>query len=177
MSSLTTLARPYARAAFELARERDTLGDWSRALAAASVAASEPRMADWLASPDLDRAAASDLILEAAGRPEDGRFARFLGVLAENDRLALLPEVAALFEELRQEAENRLSVRVVSALPLSEDQSERLGAALARRYDREIELHNEVDRKVLGGAVIYAGDEVIDGSLRGRLNRLENSLT
>ena len=85
-------------------------------------------------------------------------------------------EIAALYKQLRAEAEKRLDVRVVSAVPLDEAQAERMKAALARRFEREISLHNEIDPEVLGGAVIYAGDQVIDGSLKGRLNRLQASL-
>jgi F-type H+-transporting ATPase subunit delta len=96
--------------------------------------------------------------------------------MAENDRLELLPEVSRLFVALREQVEKRLTVRVVSALALEADQAERLGAALAKRFAREIELHNEVDPALLGGAVVYAGDQVIDGSVRGRLTRLESSL-
>ena len=81
-----------------------------------------------------------------------------------------------LFRELREEAENRLFVRVVSAVALDDEQSARMKDALARRYEREIELENEVDPGVIGGAIVYAGDQVIDGSLRGRLNKLSNSL-
>ncbi len=115
-------------------------------------------------------------IEDAAKGDLDPAFKRYLAVMGDNDRLPLLPEVSRLYAELREEAENRLKVRVVSAVPLDEDQSSRMSAALAKRFEREIELHNDVDSDVLGGAVIYAGDEVIDGSLRGRLGRLEHSL-
>jgi F-type H+-transporting ATPase subunit delta len=97
-------------------------------------------------------------------------------VLAVNDRLPLLPQVHDLFRELRNEAENRLQVRVVSAVPLDDEQAGRMKAALAERFKCEIELENEVNDGVIGGAVVYAGDQVIDGSLRGRLQKLSNSL-
>ena len=87
-----------------------------------------------------------------------------------------LPEITRIFRKLREEAENRLRVRVVSAVALDEDQAGRLTAALASRFECEIELDNEIDAEVIGGAVVYAGDQVIDGSLRGRLNKLSNSL-
>ena len=81
-----------------------------------------------------------------------------------------------LYRRLREEAEKRLSVKVVSAIPLDEDQASRMREALARRFDCEVALENEVDAAVIGGAVVYAGDQVIDGSLRGRLQKLSNSL-
>ena len=98
-------------------------------------------------------------------------------MLSENGRLSLLPQICVLYRQLRQQAEKRLHVRVVSAIPLEEGQKERMSAALVRRFDSDIELENEIDAGVLGGAVIYAGDQVIDGSLRGRLTRLQNSLS
>lgn len=176
MSSLTTLARPYAKAAFEAARGAGRLGDWAAALEAAAAAVSVPAMADWLASPALEPERAVAMVLEAAGADEQADFRRFLEVLSENERLPLLPDVFELFAVLRQAAENRLEVRVVSAVALDEDQAERMSAALARRFERTIALRNEVDAGLLGGAVIYAGDEVIDGSVFGRLRRLQGSL-
>ena len=174
MSSLETLARPYAKAAFELAHQQGALAEWSEALSAASHAVGDDTLSTWLGSPDVDRAKAVDIVSATAGGGEP--FARFLAVLADNDRLTLLPQVSARFGKLRQRAENRLDVRVVSAVALDDDQASRLSAALAKRFDCDISLSNEVDASVLGGAVIYAGDQVIDGSLKGRLENLESSL-
>lgn len=176
MSSLTTLARPYAKAAFEVAHGHGRLPEWHVALATAALVVADEAVAGWLKSPELDPQQVIRLIGEATGGELDEHFTRFLAVLADNDRLALLPAVNELFGELRAEAENRLEVRVVSAYPLADDQAERMKAALAKRYERTIELRNEVDAGMLGGAVIYAGDEVIDGSVRGRLSRLQGSL-
>jgi F-type H+-transporting ATPase subunit delta len=100
-----------------------------------------------------------------------------MGVLADNDRLSLCSEISRMFEQLRADAEKRLNVRVVSAVALQEADIQRMRSALAKRFDREITLSNEVDADVLGGAIIYAGDQVIDGSLLGRLKRLETSLS
>jgi F-type H+-transporting ATPase subunit delta len=176
MSDLRTLARPYAKAAFEVAEDQGRLPEWGAALEAAAAVVADPVMADWLASPELDGAQAQVLILEAVGEVADDTFRRFLGVLSHYERLPLLGEISELYDGLREKAENRLDVRVVSAVPLAEDQASRLREALARRFERTVELHNEVDGSVVGGAVIYAGDEVIDGSVRGRLERLQQSL-
>lgn len=176
MSSLTTLARPYAKAAFELAESSDALGAWGQALANTAVAASDETLVEWLESPELDRKKAVALMSDVAGEAGDTSFERFLEVLAANERLVLLPQISKLFSELRAEAENRLDVRVVSAIPLDDDQVGRMTAALAKRFDCSITLKNDVDADVLGGAVIYAGDQVIDGSLRGRLGKLESVL-
>ncbi len=176
MSSLTTLARPYAKAAFDLARERQELADWSAWLLVGSEVVADEAVTDWLTMPTLDRTQPVQLIADAARVEVDSHYGRFLGVLAENDRLGLLPEITVLFNRLRQGAEGRLRVKVVSAIPLQGDQAERMSAALQKRFECEVELENEVDAGVLGGAIIYAGDQVIDGSLKGRLDRLQNSL-
>ncbi len=176
MSSLTTLARPYAKAAFELAEAEQALTGWDEMLGLASEIVSEPSMANLLGSPDFCNAQAVNLIIEVSGDAFNQRFQDFLKVLADNDRLSLLPQISGLYQALREEAENRLSVKVVSAIALDEDQAGRMQQALARRFDCEIELENEIDAEIIGGAVVYAGDQVIDGSLRGRLQKLSNSL-
>lgn len=177
MSSLTTLARPYAKAAFELAQGQGALGEWDQLLNTAGQAASESSMTALLGNPLAESSQAIGIITEALGEEADSRFVNFIGVLGDNDRLSLLPEIAELFRGLREEAEKRLSVKVVSAIALEDDQAERMKAALAARFDREIEMVSEIDASVLGGAVIYAGDQVIDGSLRGRLQKLEADLS
>ena len=177
MSSLTTLARPYSKAAFELARSDDNLAGWDDMLSAAAAVTADEGMARWLQSPHSTAAKAVDIVVEALGGDVDSRFQGYLGVLADNDRLSLCSEISGLFEQLRQEAEKRLRVRVVSAAILQDWDVERMQSALAKRFDREITLNNEIDPEVLGGAIIYAGDQVIDGSLLGRLNRLESSLS
>ena len=177
MSNLTTLARPYAKAAFELALGDGKLPDWDGWLSAVAAATTEADMVTWLQSPYYDAAKAVKILLEVLGEDVDARFQGYLGVLADNNRLLLCGEVHRLFSQLRQAAEKRLEVKVVSAVELDESQAERMRDALARRLDREITLDNQVDPTVLGGAVVYAGDQVIDGSLKGRLERLESSLS
>lgn len=176
MSSLTTLARPYAKAAFELARAQGDLAGWDELLSASASVTRNEAMTQWLKSPHVDKDHVVQIMNEAAGGKMDKHFKGYLGVLAANDRLSLLPEVTALFRRLREDAEKRLRVRVVSAIPLEEDQAERMRAALTIRFEREIELDNEIDTSMLGGAVVYAGDQVIDGSLKGRLENLQSSL-
>ena len=176
MSSLTTLARPYAKAAFELAEAEQALTGWDDMLGLARDIVTEPSMASLLGNPDFSNTQAVELITGVAGEAFDRRFQDFLKVLTDNDRLSLLPQICELYQALREEAENRLSVKVVSAIPLDEEQTGRMQQALARRFDCEIELENEIDADIIGGAVVYAGDQVIDGSLRGRLQKLSNSL-
>jgi len=176
MSSLTTMARPYAKAAFELALGDNKLAGWEDMLGAVTQVTADKAMIAWLKSPHATASKAVDIIIEALGGEVDARFQAYLGVLADNDRLLLCGEITRLYRKLRQQAEKRLEVRVVSAIPLQDSQSERMQKALAKRLDCEITLDNDVDPGVLGGAIIYAGDQVIDGSILGRLKRLEVSL-
>jgi F-type H+-transporting ATPase subunit delta len=173
---LATLARPYAKAAFELARDEQALGAWDDMLGLAAAIVSDESMARLLDNPDVGRSSVVGILTEAAGEAFSERFKGYLGVLAGNDRLPLLPQIGSLYGVLRAEAESRLRVKVVSAVPLDEGQSARLREALAQRFDCEIELENEIDADVIGGAVVYAGDQVIDGSLRGRLSKLASNL-
>jgi F-type H+-transporting ATPase subunit delta len=176
MSSLETLARPYAKAAFELAQQEQALARWDEMLVLAGDIAADETMQGLLESPHISSEKVVGIITDAAGEAFDDRFRDFLSVLGSSGRLPLLPEVSGLFRQLREEAEKRLSVKVVSAVPLSADQSESLRNALARRMACEIMLENEIDKSVIGGAVVYAGDQVIDGSLRGKLEKLSASL-
>lgn len=176
MSALTTLARPYAKAAFQLAQADKALEAWDDMLALAALIAGDETVSRLLVNPEVSSEQATGLISDAAGEAFNDRFNGFLSVLAENGRLPLLGEIARIYARLRQEAERRLVARVVSAVELSDDERKRLQAALSRRYDADVQLENEIDPAVIGGAMIYAGDEVIDGSLAGRLRKLEQSL-
>jgi F-type H+-transporting ATPase subunit delta len=176
MSSLTTLARPYAKAAFELARDEKALAAWDDMLRLAGEMVTEKTVAVLLESPHVSQAEVVKILSDAAGSAFSGKFTDFLSVLAANGRLSLLPQATTLFRQFRETEENRLSVRVVSVVPLDEGQASRLKEALARRFECEIELDNEIDKNVIGGAVVYAGDQVIDGSLRGKLEKLSATL-
>lgn len=171
-----TLARPYARAAFDLARANGAMDDWSSNLALAAGIAADPQMAglgnDPRVAPDaLVRLHCPD------GVAEGSVFARFLKVLAENRRLVLLPEVAECFDGLRRAAERVAKVRLVCAAQPADGQVEALTGALRSRLDSAVELTVDVDPDILGGAIIDLGGEVIDGSVRARLEQLRSALT
>lgn len=171
-----TLARPYARAAFELAKADGLLADWSQRLAFSAQSAATPAIAQALTDPKLGAAKLVSLVLPE-GDTADGTFGHFLAVLAENKRLSLLPDITAQYELLRADAERRINARVRTAVVLDESQLDALRAALKRRFGRDIDISNEVDPDVLGGAIIDTGDVVIDGSVRGRLAKLQGLLT
>ena len=176
MSNTTTLARPYAKAAFELAGADSATGRWNEMLVLASALVTDETMANLLQSPQLTSQQVVQVLSDTGGEAFDSRFRDFLAVLSENKRFPLLPEITELYQRLQEEADKLLRVRVVSAFELDEDQATRLKDALARRFEREILLESEVDKSVIGGAVVYADGQVIDGSLKDRLAKLSNSL-
>ena len=173
MSQALTLARPYARAAFAIARDANALPAWSDALAFAARVAADPAVAALLGNPGLTQADATTLL---APDGADALFGNFLGLLFENRRLSLLPEITGQFDELRFEAERVVKARVTSAIELPAAELATIKAALAKRFGREVEVETAVDESLIGGAVIDAGDVVIDGSLKGKLGRLQAAL-
>lgn len=176
MAQAITLARPYARAAFEVAHAAGSLDSWSHSLAFAAAVAADPRVVDLDNDPRVKPEQIVALHLPD-GVASDAPFAQFLAELVENRRVALLPEVAELFEGYKRESESQLLVKVTSAMALDAAQSEQLKASLKRRFKREIELETEIDASLLAGVVIDTGSEVIDGSARGRLERMASALT
>ncbi|GAB2554248.1 F0F1 ATP synthase subunit delta [Rhodanobacter koreensis] len=176
MAQAITLARPYARAAFEVAHAAGSLAAWSQALAFAAAVAKDPRVADLGTDPRVLPAQLVALHLPA-GMVADAPFAQFLGEMAEQRRMALLPEVADLYEAFKRESESQLLVKVTSAMALDAAQAEQLKVSLKRRFKREIELETQVDASLLAGVVIDTGSEVIDGSARGRLAKLAGALS
>lgn len=175
MSHNLTLARPYARAAFGIARDHGRLSAWSSLLGFAAAVAGDERGRALIAHPSLDQDTQLGLLLPQGG--SDPNFRQFLVLLAGNRRLSLLPEIAALYEQLRADEERVLKVTITSAVELGEAEVARMTESLKRRFGREIQVTRAVDPELLGGAVIDAGDVVIDGSLRTKLRRLETTLT
>jgi F-type H+-transporting ATPase subunit delta len=171
-----TIARPYARAAFAHASAAKDFASWSKLLGAAAAGAADPRVARLIGNPHVTGEELVELLgglsKQAAG--EGGR--NFLKTLAENRRLALLPEIAAQFEKLRADVEGLVDVLVIAAREIAAPQRKKLEAALAKRLGREVRMHTRIDESLLGGAIVQAGDLVIDGSLKGRLERLGSAL-
>mgnify|MGYP001572281411 CR=1 FL=1 len=194
MAERITVARPYAKAAFETASARRQLAEWSRALAAAAAGVGEPAVQTLLGSPKLPKERLAQIFIELVGQelgetatapslargprldPIGDSGANFIRLLAENRRLGLLPEIAQGFEQLRADAERTIEATVRSASPLGDQERAALAQALKKRLDREVTLKCEIDPRLIGGAVIRAGDLVIDGSVRGKLERLSLAL-
>ncbi len=185
MADTNTIARPYAKAAFELARENDELAAWSEALATASDMLADGRVVSFLANPALTEAKQLEFLtgLFAAGGTAavlDGSNTHgrnFLKLLLENDRIGVLPDIATHFDTLKSDVENTVDVTVTSAVPMSSEQQAQVITALQKRLGRSVNLTTEIDKDLIGGAVIRAGDVVIDGSLRARLEGLARALT
>ena len=177
MAESLTIARPYAQAAFLFAEQHHTLKDWSEMLALLAAISSDPAMAAVIDNPQLTETQVADLFISIGGERVNEKCQNFIRLLAENGRLQLLPDIAAAFEVQRREAEHTVQAQLVTAYPASETQKDAVIAALKKRLERDIELECSTDPGLLGGAIIHAGDLVIDGSIRGKLERLGNALT
>jgi F-type H+-transporting ATPase subunit delta len=173
MAERITTARPYAKALFALAR--NSLAATSTALQRAATVVVDPQVRGLLGNPHVTPEQLAGLVNDIAKFDDDGR--NFITLLAQNRRLGFLPEIAAVFEQMKAEVENAVDVDVVAAASLTPEQEARYAAALQKRLGRQVRLHTRVDGNLLGGAVLKAGDLVIDGSLKGRLERLATELT
>ena len=177
MADKLTVARPYARAAFAEARGEDRLAPWSQALKVAAQVVQDARVASLLDNPRVTAAELAELVIGIAG-PELGEHGKnFVRTLAANHRLAYLPEISARFDVLKDAAQGVADVTVTSAAALDEARQKKFTAALEKRLKRKVRLHCEVDPGLIGGAILRAGDLVIDGSLSTRLERIAYELT
>jgi len=174
MSQNLTLARPYARAAFALAQGEGRSADWSRALAFATRVAADPQAQALLAHPQLS---SGDAVALVGVDGADETFVRFLSLLADNRRLPLLAEITGLFEQQLAEANHVVKAQVTSASALPDSELATIKAALQKRFGRDVEIETAIDASLIGGAVIDAGDVVIDGSLKGQLAQLQHALS
>lgn len=176
MSELATLARPYAAAVFKQAKETGTVDDWSGTLAFLAQLMAEPVVKNAASNPKLGRHAFAALVVDvcAQGLSEQGKNLIFL--LAENGKLSLAGHIAALFEQYRAEEAGVLDARVASAFPLDDAETKKLAKALQKALGKKVRLEVSVDRALIGGIVVRAGDKVIDGSIKGQLQRLARRL-
>jgi len=176
MAERTTVGRPYADAAFQIAREQNALPRWSEMVKLAEAIATDAQMADLLASPKLDASEKASLLLSVAGDRFTDDMRNFVRVLTEADRIELLPEIRALFEALRNDAEGVAQATIETALPLSDAQLAEITAALSKRFGKRIETSTSINPALIGGARIAVGDAVIDGSVRGKLETMKHAL-
>ena len=177
MSDFETAARPYAKAIFELATGEGNLQGWGDSLQVAAVVASDVDMQAMFELPSMLASEQCELFLSVMTGVKDAPevsadFKNLVALLAENNRLAVLPSIATIFETLKQEAEGKIEVHVRTAQKLSAKQQEAMAKSLAKKLGKEISVTTEIDESLIAGAIVRAGDMVIDGSAKGSLNRL-----
>ncbi|MBK8452919.1 MAG: F0F1 ATP synthase subunit delta [Thiofilum sp.] len=177
MSELTTAARPYAKAVFEMAQESGNLAGWSEQLAALAQVISTEDSAALLNNPRLSQDQKIQVLTEVLGSTVKDDGSNLLKVLGENNRFVLVPEISRLYEELKAQAEGAIEAELTSAMELTADQQNAIAAALQKRLGREVKLVAKVDPSLMAGAVVRAGDLVIDGSIQSRLNELKAALS
>ena len=176
MINTQTLARPYAKAAFEFASAAGTTESWSKMLNLAAIAVEVPEVAALLNDPRLTSESKVQGLVRLLGDDADEAFRNYVQTLGENDRLSVLPTVWELYEDIKAQAEKTLEAEVETAFELSNEQLQTLAAALSKRLDRTVNLQQAVNPALIGGVLIRAGDVVVDGSVRGKLNKLAEAL-
>jgi F-type H+-transporting ATPase subunit delta len=183
MADNITVARPYARALFELANDAGTLGPWSESLTIAGQLLADKPLVEYLGNPEFNDEQRLDFLTGLFAKAgagvfagEDRRGTNFVKLLLENGRAAVMPEISTHFEALKAKVENSVDATVTSVTKLSDKQVDEIATALKARLGRDVRIETEIDENLIGGAVIRAGDVVIDGSLRARLEGLATAL-
>ncbi len=176
MAELRTLARPYAKAAFEFANASGQLTQWAESLATLSAVCQTKPLQALIASPSETAAVKAKKLLDVCGDTINSATGNLVNLLAENKRLALLPELYELFNELKLEQESSVDVLVKSAFPISTELENKLSSALKEKLKREVSVETTVDDTLVGGVLIKAGDIVIDDSIKGRLAKLSEAM-
>jgi len=172
MAELSTLARPYAKAAFEYARANNQLSQWAEQLATAAAVVSDNGMKMALNDPSLTAEQQARMLSDVCGDALSAPVRNFIAVLAGNKRLGLLPEIHVLYVQFKANQEKTVDVEVISAFDLADSTRDKLADVLGKKLERQVKVRTSTDSNLLGGVLIRAGDLVIDGSVRGRLNKL-----
>ena len=176
MAEKSTIARPYAQAAFDLAQEAGDLKKWSDMLQFAASVAADKQMSSLFDSPKLSEEQLVELFFSVCEGQLNPASQNFIRVLTENKRLNVLPEIATMYEKHRAEAEKSVEAEVISAFPLSDALQKQLTEALKNRLGRDVNLVTSIDESLIGGAIIRAGDFVFDASVSEQLDKLTTAL-
>jgi len=174
MQENTTIARPYAQAAFEEARQGNKLQAWSDMLSFLGVVIADPQMHKFIHDPRVPRTRLLDLISDLCGDRLFKEGQNFVKLLVEAGRIQHAPEIARLFDELRADAEGVVDVDVISAYPLEGEEEKVIAQAVTQRTGKQVKLTARIDKALIGGVIVRVGDMVIDASLQGRLRQLAN---
>lgn len=177
MQDTFTLARPYAKAAFEFALTHEAVSVWEQFLLTAEHVMKDPQIVAFQRNPDTNEEQLLELLQGVFGKTTDEFMNHFLKLLAKRKRLALLPTIARVYHDYKSEYEKQVDVDVFSVAALSPTQLQQLSQKLEARLHRKITIHQHLEPSLIGGMLVRAGDFVIDGSLRGRLRRLTYALT
>jgi F-type H+-transporting ATPase subunit delta len=176
MAELSTLARPYAKAVFEYAESRGELEQWSKTLGVLSSVVADTSVQKVLTNPDYTTQQQAATLSEICAEELNEKSSNLLNLLAENRRLQLLPYIREQFDVLKLQRLQSVDVELISAKPLDADAQDKLSQALSRRLDRSVNVSTSVDESLIGGVLVRAGDTIIDGSIRGRLTKLAETL-
>ncbi len=176
MAELTTIARPYAKAAFQYALDAQDLSGWARQLATLAGASQYGAMVEVIASPSRSAEQQAKTLIDACGDELSEPVRNYVQLLAQNKRLILLPEIHELFEALKHLQEQSVEVELTTAFELADADQENLAKALEQKLKRKVSVRAEVDQELLAGVIVKAGDLVIDGSMRGRLEKLAKAI-
>ena len=177
MAETITIARPYAEAAFRLAREKQAFGPWSEMLRLLDVVVRDERVARCIGDPNVSGQQLESLVLGVCGEQLDGAGRNFVQVLIDNDRLAVMPAIVGLFEQLKREHEGVLEVQIFSAFAIDDAQVDLLVKKLESKYQRKVRAEVSIDTQLIGGVKIVVGDTVFDATVRSKLDAMSAALT
>lgn len=175
-TEISSIARPYAEAVFDLASENDNLELWSEMMEFLSVVVADGDMSSLIGNPSVDSARLTDILLDIAGGRINEQCQNLVKLLVRNKRIPIIPEIAVQFEALKNQKEGAIDVVITSAFEMKPAQEQIIADALKKKFNREVNISNKTDPNLIGGIHIKAGDTVIDGSIKGQLNRLANEL-
>jgi F-type H+-transporting ATPase subunit delta len=170
------IARPYARAAYEFAKQHNNVACWESALAVLADVTLHPKMHSMLISPEFTQKHVAEGLISITNEALDDHMRNLIMLLAENNRLLFLPQISLQFRNLRESDENILEAEIKTASPLPADILQKLIAALEKKFKAKVVAHTKVENTLLGGVQIHIGDHVIDGSIIGKLQRLAGHL-
>lgn len=176
MSELATLARPYAAAVFKRAKETGTSEKWSKTLTFLSSILSDDSLAVYVNNPKVSNERLTKLMLDICEGRFDQEGANFLKLLVQNRRLNLVPQIAKIFEDHKAEDEGYLDVEVHAAYEFSEEGKQQFAAKLEKQFGKKVHMKVSVDKSLIGGVLVRAGDKVIDGSIKGQLQHMQKAL-
>lgn len=176
MAELMTVARPYAKAAFEVAREQGHVAEWADMLSVLANVMGDDKLSQAMKSPALNSKEKANVLADICGEVVTEQGKNFVASLAENNRLALLPAISALFNQFKLNFEKAVDVNLTSAFDITTEQEKAIAASLGKKLDRNVNLTTETDASLIGGVVIRTGDLIIDGSVRGKLAKLSEAI-